>query len=92
MLFAIHGFRWLPRCLPGPVVVKVGSGVRRLSYGRAVVADAYNFDPGKRFSQYEQLARDGWAADFQDVGQTATFVGRFTLATFDVNALGVPIA
>lgn len=59
---------------------------------RAFVADTYNFNASDAtFGRFEQLARDGWAADFRVVGQTATFTASTDTFSFNANDLGIPL-
>jgi hypothetical protein len=58
---------------------------------QAVIADTYNFNANDAsFARFEQLAKDGWAADFSVTGQTTvqTVAGESTTFTTTGLALG----
>jgi uncharacterized membrane protein YgcG len=59
---------------------------------KGLVADTYNFNSDdKKFGQFEQLAKDGWAADYRVVGGTLTFTSNMTTQNFDVQSLNIPL-
>ncbi len=59
---------------------------------RAFVGDTYNFNTSDpTYGKYEQLAIDGWAADFLDQGSTTTFLVQGSSKTLVPGSLGIPV-
>jgi hypothetical protein len=68
-------------------------GVRPITITyRGLVADTYNFNSNdSTYGRFEQLARDGWAADFRVSGQTGIYTASESTAHFGTSSLGMPL-